>query len=84
MGIESALHIAAYLLMFLCPDVGVNTIIISIIVFVLIVVLAQNLSEVYLESQNEWLVEEPDDMSSGASFAAAEIDKRISKLDREQ
>lgn len=58
---EGLLHIAAYLLMFLSLDAGVNTIIISIIIFVMIVVLSYSLTEIYLESQNEWLVEEKDE-----------------------
>jgi len=40
-------------------DAGVNTIIISIFMFVLIVILAYDLTDVYLESQNEWLLEDP-------------------------
>ena len=52
--IESLLHIGAYLLMYLSLDAGVNTIIISIIIFIMIVVLSYSLTEIYLESQNEW------------------------------
>ena len=47
-------HIACYLLMFLSLDAGVNTIIVSIFIFVMIVVLSYALTEVYLESQLEW------------------------------
>jgi hypothetical protein len=61
LAMEGLLHIAAYLLLFLSLDAGVNTIIISIIIFVMIVVLSYSLTEIYLESQNEWLVEEKDE-----------------------
>jgi hypothetical protein len=37
-----------YLLLWLCLDAGVNTIIISIFMFILIVSLAHDLTEVYL------------------------------------
>ena len=49
--------------MFLSLDPGVNTIIISIIIFVLIVILSYSLTNIYLESQNEWLVEDADEES---------------------
>jgi len=38
--------------MFLCINVGVNTIIISIIIFILIVYLAYDFIGIYLESRN--------------------------------
>lgn len=50
--IEFLIHIGVYLLLWLSLDTGVNTIIISIFMFVLIVSLAHDLTEVYLESQN--------------------------------
>ena len=51
---ECLLHIVVYLLCFLSLDAGTNTIIISVIIFIMTVVLAYGLTEVYLESQNEW------------------------------
>ncbi len=52
--LESLLHIATYLLLYLILDAGTNTIIISIIIFIMIVVLSYGLTNLYLESQNEW------------------------------
>ena len=42
--IETMIHVASYLLLFLSMDAGVNTVIISIFIFVLIVVLAYALT----------------------------------------
>jgi hypothetical protein len=53
MVFESLLHITVYLLGYLSQSAGINTILISVIIFILIVVLAYGLTEVYLESQNE-------------------------------
>ena len=53
-------------------DAGTNTILISIIIFVLIVVLAYGLTEVYLESQNEWEVEKTADDEDDNEIVAAE------------
>ena len=46
--------------MFLCLDAGVNTIFISAIVFVFVVVLAYDLTTIYLESKHEYLEEDVD------------------------
>lgn len=46
--IETGLFIAAHLLLFLCLDAGVNTILLSIIVFIFIAALAFDLSVAYL------------------------------------
>ena len=54
MVIECLLHIAVYLLGFLSLNAGANSIVMSLIIFILTVVLAYGLTEVYLESQNEW------------------------------
>ena len=48
MGIEWLLYIGAYLLLWLCLDAGVNTIILSILMFIIIVILAYDLTDVYL------------------------------------
>jgi len=50
--------IGTYLILWLSLDAGVNTIIISIFMFILIVAIAHDLTDVYLESRNEWEVEE--------------------------
>ena len=47
-----------YILMFLVLDAGVNTIIVSIVVFAFIVYLAYDLTTIYLESRNEYELEE--------------------------
>lgn len=57
--------------MFLSLDSGVNTIIISIIIFVIIVFLAYDLSELYLESRNEFL-DEPNKEKSDSGMVKAE------------
>ena len=49
---ECLLHIVVYLLCSLSLDAGVNAIIISLVIFILTVVIAYGLTEVYLESQN--------------------------------
>ena len=46
------------MLLFLCTNSGVNTIIISVVMFFYIVILMSDFMEVYLESRNEWEVEE--------------------------
>lgn len=56
--IEFLIHVGIYLLLWLSLDAGLNTIVISIFIFIIIVSLAHDLTEVYLESQNEWEVEE--------------------------
>jgi hypothetical protein len=56
--------VGVYLLLWFCLDAGVNTIIISIVMFILIVTLAHDLTEVYLESRNEWEVEDEADTGS--------------------
>lgn len=48
MLLETVFLIGSYLLMFLCIDAGVNTIIISIIVFIFIVMLGYDLTTIYL------------------------------------
>lgn len=73
--IEWLLYIGVYLLLWLCLDAGVNTIIISIVMFILIVVLAHDLTEVYLESQNEWEVDVDGDDDSSQSMAKAEAEE---------
>ena len=45
---EYLIYMGIYLLLWLCLDAGVNTIIISIFMFILIVSLAHDLTEVYL------------------------------------
>lgn len=51
---EFLLILLCYLLLFLCLNAGVNTIIISIVVFVFMVFLASDYVSLYLESINEW------------------------------
>lgn len=46
------------MLLFFCVDAGVNTIILSIFIFVFIVYLAYDLTTLYLESRNEFPEEE--------------------------
>ncbi len=48
MLLEGMLHIGTYLLLFLVLDAGMNTIVISIIIFIMIVVLSYGLTNVYL------------------------------------
>lgn len=55
---EELMIISTYLLLWLSLDAGTNTIIISIFMFILIVAIAHDLTDVYLESRNEWEVEE--------------------------
>lgn len=50
--VESLLIIGCYLLLYFCVDAGVNSIIISIFVFIFIVYLAYDLITIYLESRN--------------------------------
>lgn len=52
--VEELAFACAYLLLFLCVDGGVNSIIISVLVFVFIVYLAYDLTTVYLESRDEY------------------------------
>ena len=40
--------------MFLCIDTGVNTVIVSVIIFILIGYLAYDLTNIYLEFRNEY------------------------------
>lgn len=51
---ESALFFGSYFLLYFCLDAGVNTIVLSILVFVFIVYLAYDLTTLYLESRNEF------------------------------
>ena len=44
LGIEWLLYTGVYLLLWLCLDAGINTIIISIVMFIIIVVLANDLT----------------------------------------
>ena len=67
---ECLLHIVVYLMCFLSLDAGTNTILISVIIFILIVVLAYGLTEVYLQSQNQWEVEEKGDEEDDEIVAA--------------
>lgn len=53
--------ILVYLLLFLCSNAGVNTILISIVIFIFTVALMSDYMELYLESQNEWEIEEVKD-----------------------
>lgn len=52
--IEFGAALLVYLLLFLCTNAGVNTIIISIVIFIFTVALMSDFMELYLESQNEW------------------------------
>jgi hypothetical protein len=72
-----------YLLLFLCVDAGINTVIISILMFILIVVLAHDLTDVYLESQNEWLVEESEEDEDSQKMVKAEAERKRSTLYKE-
>jgi hypothetical protein len=56
--VEFGAALLCYLLLFLCTNSGVNTIIISVVMFFYIVILMSDFMEVYLESRNEWEVEE--------------------------
>lgn len=48
----------SYILLFLSVDAGVNSLIISIVVFIFIVYLAYDLTTIYLESRNEFPYED--------------------------
>ena len=56
--VEFGAALLCYLLLFFCTNSGVNTIIISVVMFFYIVILMSDFMEVYLESRNEWEVEE--------------------------
>jgi hypothetical protein len=75
--------VGVYLLLFLCIDAGINTVIISILMFILIVLLAHDLTDVYLESQNEWLVEENEEDEDSQKMVKAEAEKKRSTLYKE-
>ena len=62
-----------YLLLFLVMDAGVNTIFISVIIFAFIVYLAYDLTTIYLESRNEYLIEEVEDTHSEQAIKASKI-----------
>ena len=64
-------------------DAGINTVIISILMFILIVVLAHDLTDVYLESQNEWLVEESEEDEDSQKMVKAEAERKRSTLYKE-
>ncbi len=67
------IYMGIYLLLWFCLDAGVNTIVISVLMFIIIVSLAHDLTEVYLESRNEWEVEDEEDEGS-SGMAKAEAD----------
>jgi len=52
MIIECLLHISVYLLGYLSLSAGANTIIMSLVIFIMIVIIAYGLTELYLESRN--------------------------------
>jgi hypothetical protein len=58
LALEYMIYMGIYLLLWLCLDAGINTIVISVLMFIIIVSLAHDLTEVYLESRNEWEVED--------------------------
>jgi hypothetical protein len=73
--LEYLIYVGVYLLLWLSFNAGVNTIIISIFMFILIVSLAHDLTDVYLESQNEWEEEaEEEEGSENMAKAQAEVD----------
>jgi len=49
--------ILVYLLVFICKNAGVNTIMVSIVIFVFIITLMSDFMQLYLESINEWELE---------------------------
>jgi hypothetical protein len=51
--------------------------------FILIVLLAHDLTDVYLESQNEWLVEENEEDEDSQKMVKAEAEKKRSTLYKE-
>ena len=51
---EAVFLCGAYLLLFLCLDSGVNTVIISSIIFIFMVYLSYDLTTIYLESRDEF------------------------------
>ena len=69
---EGGILILAYLLLFLCLDAGINTIIISILVFAFTVYLAFDLTVLYLESRFEYPEEELAQEYEGDSAIKAE------------
>jgi hypothetical protein len=75
--------VGIYLLLFLCIDAGINTVIISIMMYILIVLLAHDLTDVYLESQNEWLVEENEEDEDSQKMVKAEAERKRSTLYKE-
>lgn len=83
LALEYMIYMGVYLLLWLCNNAGVNAIIISIFMFVLIVTLAHDLTDVYLESRNEWEVEEEEeDGSEGMAKAEAEAPPRSSMVEK--
>jgi hypothetical protein len=52
LALEYMIYVGIYLLLWLCLDAGVNAIVISVLIFIIIVSLAHDLTEVYLESRN--------------------------------
>ena len=54
-------------------DAGVNTIFISVFVFAFIVYLAYDLTTIYLESRNEYLIEEVEETHSEQAIKASKI-----------
>ncbi len=81
---EWLVHVAVYILLFLVTNAGVNTIIISTVIFVMIVVLAHDLTEVYLESQNEWLFEEEEQKQLDEDMIKASPKQRLSLYQKDQ
>ena len=70
---ESLSFVICYLLLFLVMDAGVNTIFISVLIFLLIVYLAYDLTTIYLESRNEYLMEEVEQNHSEEGIKASKI-----------
>lgn len=83
LAMEYLIYVGIYLLLWFCLDAGINTIIVSIFMFILIVTLAHDLTEVYLESRNEWEVEdEEEEGSEGMAKAEAEERPRSSVVQK--
>ena len=71
--IEEFVLILCYILLFLSIDAGVNSLILSIIIFIFIVYLAYDLTTIYLESRDEYPEDElAEDYDEGDKYEKAE------------